>query len=171
MPTPENQSLLTTYHLPPTRRAGFSILEALLVMFVGAILAAILFPGLAAYRNKNELSSTAKQIAATLREAQSRAGARASSTTWGVHFENSTSTYPFFSLFYGTYATSTRVGYYKLPASVSYVTSTLGAGSSTEVTFSQVVGAPSASTSVSIIMRSGDSSSTISVASSGAVSY
>lgn len=154
-----------------TSRAGFSILETVLVLFVGAILAGILFSGLVGHRNRSELSNTARQVAATLREAKSKAGARASSTAWGVHFENSTSTYPFFTLFYGTYATSTRVGYYKLPASIAYVTSTLDTGSSTEVTFSQITGAPSASTSVSIITRSGDASSTISVASSGAVTY
>jgi type II secretory pathway pseudopilin PulG len=153
------------------RRRGFTILEVALAMFMGTIFALLFFTNLVGYRNRSDFEATEKKIAAVLREAQSRASARSSSTTWGVRFENSTNTTPFYALFHGTYGTSTRVGYYSLPASVAYVTSSLNAGSSTEVTFSQITGAASASTTIVIQMRSGGATSTIRVSTSGAVSY
>ncbi len=159
-----------TFNLKPLR-GGFTILEVMLVMVVGAILAGILFSGLVGYRNRNDFTNTSSKIAALLREAQSSSFARSSSTAWGVHFENSTSTTPFFALFSGTYGTSTRVGYYALPTSVAYVTSSLASGATQEITFTQITGAASASTTVTIQMRSSGASSTIAVASSGVVSY
>jgi type II secretory pathway pseudopilin PulG len=152
-------------------RAGFTVLEVSLVIFIGAMLAALLISSLTGFRNRNDFDDTSKKMAALLREAQSRSLARASSTAWGVHFENSTSTTPFYALFSGTYGTSTRVGYYPLPPSVSYVTSSLNTGSSTEITFAQITGAASASTTIVIKMSASGVSSTIAVASSGAVRY
>jgi len=141
------------------------------VLFIGAILAAFLFTGLFGFQSRTEFEDTIKRVTATLREAQSRSLSRASSSVWGVHFENSTSTTPFYVLFYGTYTTSTRVGHYPLPKTVSYTTSSLGSGATKEITFAQITGLASTATSVIIQTKSGSASTTISINASGAVSY
>ncbi|MBI2623599.1 MAG: prepilin-type N-terminal cleavage/methylation domain-containing protein [Candidatus Liptonbacteria bacterium] len=154
-----------------TSRRGFTVLEVMLVVFVGAIFAALLFTSMWGFHNRTEFEDASKKMAAVLREAQSRSLARASSTSWGVHFENSTGTTPFFALFYGSYATATSIGYYALPTSALYATSSLASGATRDVTFTQITGAASASTTITILMRAGTASSTIAVASSGVVSY
>lgn len=163
----------TTYSLLPTRRRGTTLVEMLIVMGLVTAFALIGFVNLFGKRGQNDLNSTAQSIAALLREAESRSMVQTSSTSWGVHFENSTSTAPFYSLFASsTYSTSTAQGYYRLPGTVGYVASTLASGASLEITFAQLSGLASASTSIGIYLTNNPgNSSTISVASSGAVSY
>jgi hypothetical protein len=124
-------------------------------------------------RNRAELDAATAQIVALLREAQSRSVVQVSSTNWGVHFENGAATTPFYALFAGpVYATATRAGYYRLPPHVVYVSSTVPVGSAKDITFVQLSGVASASTSVGLYLVGGSAaSSTIRVASSGAVGY
>ncbi|MCR4328137.1 MAG: hypothetical protein NUV53_01330 [Patescibacteria group bacterium] len=153
------------------RRAGFSIIEITLVIFIGAMFAGLLFTGLWGYKNRNDFDTTTQEIVAVLREAQSLSAARASSTTWGIHFENSTTTAPFFAIFSATYGTSTRTGYYRLPPSVVYVSSSIAQGDSKEIIFSQITGFLSAADSVVLQNISGSTSSTISITTNGVVTY
>lgn len=152
--------------------SGTTIIELVLVIGMIAILATVFLVNLQGRKGKTELTTTTQQIAALLREAQSRSVAQSSGTSWGVHFENSTTTASFYALFNGTYSTSSRIGYYRLPATVNYSTSSLASGASKEVTFTQITGTASASTSITIFSVTDMSqSSTISVASSGAVGF
>ncbi len=153
-------------------KKGTTIIELVLVIGLVAILGVIFLVNLQGRKGKTELTTTAQQVAALLREAQSRSMTQSSSTAWGVHFENSTGTSPFYALFATSYSTSSRRGYYRLPPTVNYATSSLASGASKEISFTQITGAASASTSVTIFSISDVSqSSTISVASSGAVSF
>jgi hypothetical protein len=90
-----------------------------------------------------------------------------------VHFANTTATPPFYALFNGSYTASTTTGYYALPSTVAYQTSTLAAGATLDVIFSPITGASSVSTSIGFYMPKENTafSSTISIASSGAISY
>lgn len=152
--------------------SGTTIIELVLVIGLIGILATIFLVNLQGRKGKTELTTTTQQITALLREAQSRSVAQSSSTSWGVHFENSTTTIPFYALFGGTYSASSRIGYYRLPATVNYSTSSLASGANREITFTQITGTASASSSITIFSTTDLSqSSTISVASSGAVSF
>ncbi len=157
-----------------TLRAGFTLIEivitiALLAALIVLLNTANLFGG----RNEADFNSATKNIAALLREAQSDSMAQEQSVSWGVHLENATATTPFYALFASsTYATSAIMGYYPLPSSVAYATATLASGAAIDITFSQITGTASVSTSIGLYSRGTASlSSTISVASSGAVSY
>ena len=161
-------SLLTTFRDP--RRSGYTFVELLLVIGIIAILGAVTLVNLANPTGTRDVTSTAERIAALLREAQSRSVSQASSTSWGVRFDNGAS--PFYALYGGTYATSSREAYYALPATVGFSTSTIAADGFIEISFAQRSGSPAGSSTVGIYsIRDPATSSTISVASSGMVSY
>ncbi len=156
------------------RRSGFSMIEILIVVAFTLVLAGTLAFNLVGYRNRTNLDSAAKQISALLRTAQSRSAAQESSAAWGVYLENSAAAPPFYALFRGTYSSSTTEGRYTLPAAVNYSTSSIAEGSSLEVTFAPISGAPSAAVSITLNLSAGGSiiaTSTITVSSSGLVSF
>jgi type II secretory pathway pseudopilin PulG len=147
-----------------------SLIEMILVLALVGIVTGLLFINLAGRRSENDLRNTAAHVAALLREAQSRSVVQASSTSWGVHFENATTTAPFYALFHTAYSTSTRFNYFRLPQSVDYITSTLPDGAAKEIIFSEFTGTASAATSVRIyLINQPARSSTITVDASGAV--
>ncbi|HUX35438.1 MAG TPA: prepilin-type N-terminal cleavage/methylation domain-containing protein [Candidatus Paceibacterota bacterium] len=155
-----------------SEKSGTTLLELMVVIAIIAVISLFGFLSLFGRKGATDLTNTTAQMASLLREARSRSVSQASSTSWGVHFDNATSSVPFFALFYGTYGVNTRIGYYRLPATLVYATSTIPSGSSINVTFSQISGLASASTSIGIILINGSlNSSTINVASSGAVSF
>lgn len=153
------------------QKKGTTLIELLIVIAIIAILISFSFLNLFGTRGQNDLKSASQQIVATLREARSRSVAQTSGTGWGVHFENSAN--PFYALFYSaTYVSTTIIGYYSLPSDVGYATSDIAFGSFKEISFSQLSGLASASTSITIYLLTNPASSfTISMASSGAVSY
>ena len=152
-------------------RRGYTLIELTLVVGIIVIFGTVTFISLSGRRATNELQSTAQQMASLLREAQARAMNQASNTLWGVHFNNAASG-PFYALYYTTYQTSTRVSFHRLPLSVIYVTSSLAQGASSSIAFATLSGQTLASRSIRIAAISNQTASaTISVASSGAVSY
>lgn len=153
---------------------GFTLVETIIVIAIMAVIVAISLFSLLGYRNRANLDSTVRKVSALLREAQSRSVAQESGAAWGVHFENSTNTMPFYALFYDLYGSSTVVERYSLPNLVGYATSSLGQGSSTEITFAQISGLPSASTSLTLNLVIGGAvttSSIIRISNSGLVGY
>jgi type II secretory pathway pseudopilin PulG len=160
-------------------RKGFTLVELLVVLGMMIVLGAVVFANLSGKKNNADLTSTTQEVATLLRQAQSNAAfqennTQANDVAWGVHFANTTGTItPFYALFTGSYAASTTVGYYVLPSTVAYQTSTLAGGATLDVIFSPVIGASSVSTSIGFYMPKENTalSSTISIASSGAVNY
>jgi prepilin-type N-terminal cleavage/methylation domain-containing protein len=153
-------------------RRGYTLIELLVVIAIIAIIVIARYFVAGSQANLDDLKDTAKQMEALLRQAQSNSMAQSQEVSWGVHFANATNTTPFYSLFESSYATGTVMGTYTLPSTVSYTTSTLGVGSSTDITFSQISGIASASKTIGLYLtRQPSQSSTISVASSGEVSY
>ena len=161
-------------------RKGFTLIELVVVFAIMIAMGAVVFANLAGRRSDTDLVSTTKQMGGLLREAQIDAATQKSgvvqgvSVAWGVHFANTTATPSFYALFNGAnYSSGTMVGYYALPLTVAYTTSTLAAGATVDIIFSPITGFPSASTSIGLYMPKGNTafSSTIFVASSGAVSY
>lgn len=123
-------------------RNGFTLTETLIVMgftvAVGAFAAVSLF----GWREQKQVSATAQQIAATLREAESRAISQSKGTKWGVRFGNSQGG-SYYALFYGDmYDPSARVSYHSLPSSIAYDIIHLPEGEFLEIVFNQVDGRP-----------------------------
>jgi prepilin-type N-terminal cleavage/methylation domain-containing protein len=161
-------------------RKGFTLVELLVVAVIMMIIGATVVVNLFGRRTDADLTAATQQAATLLREAQSDALAQengatqgSSSVAWGVRFSNATATAPFYALFSGSYSATTTVGYYSLPSTVSYRTSTLASGATLDIIFSPITGAASASTSIGFYMpkESAAFSSTISIASSGEISY
>ena len=154
---------------------AFTLIEILVVIGIIGTIMLMTLPNLLNKKRSGDLTNTATQIAALLRQAQNDAMAQKNGLSWGVHFQNTTDTAPFYALFSSTssaYTSSSITGYYRLPNTVGYLTSALPPGSSLDVVFSQIVGSASASTSIGLYLISNSSSQAIvSVASSGAVSY
>lgn len=159
-------------------RKAFTLVELIIVVAIIVVMGIVIFANLSSRRTDADLTSTAQEIATVLRQAQTDAmtqtnNTQAADVAWGVHFANATATTPFYALFSGSYAASTTTGYYLLPSTVSYQTSTLASGATLDITFSPITGAASVSTSIGLYMprQSAAYSSTISVASSGEVNY
>src|SRR5882724_5912461 len=95
-------------------KSGFTLIELLLVMGITVIIASVGFVNLFGKRNTEQLASATKKITAVLREAQSNSITQASSTSWGVHFQSTTTS--FYALFAGSYATGTVRSWEVLPA-------------------------------------------------------
>lgn len=151
--------------------SGFSIIELLLTLSIVAILGVVLSLNLVGRRSASELTLTAQSIAATLREAQSRAVMQASSSAWGVHFDNGSS--PFYAIFSGaTFSTSSQYSRTSLPVTLRFTTTTIAQNNTADVNFAQLTGAASGSSSIAVyILANPQSSSSISIDPTGAISY
>ena len=152
---------------------GFTLIELLITIAIIAILAVTTFGMFMGARNSTDVTDTARQIAAILRQAQQQSMNDYQGSAWGVRFSNAAGTpsTTFYALFMGSYSTSSIVGYYRLPSTVAFITSTLPASSTRDVIFSAISGMTT-STSIGVYsLGSGGISSTISIASSGLVSY
>ncbi len=151
---------------------GVSLIELLVSMAIVAVLAGLGTMILFGRRGQVELEGTAQQMSILLKEARSRSISQASSTSWGVHFENATNTAPFYALFAtGTYSTSTRINYNRLPQSVGYVSSSLPFGASTDIVFDQMTGSATTTNLRIYLIANPANSSTISVSLSGLVDW
>ena len=153
------------------KKLGFTIIELLIVIALIAIITAVALPNLYGRKNTNDLKNTITQIGILLRQAQSDAMLQEGGFSWGVHFQNSTNTAPYYALFSASSSAENISSYYRLPSDVGYMSSTLPIGSSLDISFSPILGATT-STSVSLYLLNQPSQvMTISIASTGAVSY
>ncbi len=153
-------------------KRGFTLIEMLVALAIMILLSIVALLNLAGRRDITNLNDATVQAASILRTAQSHAMSQYKGSAWGVHFMNATNTAPFYALFQNSYSTTTTAGYYRLPAGVGYVTSTLNIGSSTDIIFSQISGTASVSTTIGFyLLNQVSQSSTVSVASSGSIVY
>jgi type II secretory pathway pseudopilin PulG len=130
------------------------LIELLIVIGIIAILASVTFLSLFGTRRQNDLKGATQSIVALLREARSHSVAQDSGTIWGVHFD-STVTPAFYALFKTSYNSSNTVGYYSLPVNIRYATTSFSASGTLDITFTQISGTPSASTTVTLELFSG----------------
>lgn len=156
-----------------TSRRGFTLIEILIVVGIGAILAGFTMVSLFGKRNVDSLNATVRQMATTLREAQSRAVAQSSSTDWGVAFLNLTSDDPSYDLFAGQDPATpgARAAKNALPTGVTYTIPQSNESSS--IVFQQLTGAPLAQNFQIIVSMADEpnNSSTITVYPTGAIAY
>ncbi len=141
-------------------RLGFTLIEIIVTISIFLVISAVVVVNLAGRRSAVDLTYTSKEIVTTLREAQNNAMTQKSSSIWGVHFYNATSS--FYSLFYGSYGTGSVAGQYPLPNDVQFSTASVPYASSVDVTFAQVTGIPSTSTSIILNLIVGQNATSIS---------
>lgn len=77
--------------------SGFSLIEILLVISTLAILSTSTFIWFAGYQRQTEVSSAAKKIISSLRDAQSRSISGKDFKKWGVLFEDTNNKFILFS--------------------------------------------------------------------------
>ena len=156
---------------------GFTLIELLIGIGIIALIALGVRLNLLGGRSSADLTTATAEVATLLREAQSRSATQSQNVAWGVHFDNVATSTPFYALFYSAYTSATTIGRYPLPVDVQFSTSSVAAGSFLEVTFAQISGIPSASTSVNLLLTAGGrtspmiNSSTIFINSPGLISY
>lgn len=137
-------------------RAGLSLIEISIVVVIISIVTVVAVSNLVGTRSKAELDNTTKRIVALLREAQSRSISQDENTVWGVRFDNSTTTKPFYALFKTSYSAANVVSRFNLPGSVQFVTSSIDEGGTLDISFVQLSGVPSTSTSISLKQTRGE---------------
>ena len=131
-------------------KKGFTLLEIMISFAIIAVIATVSFITLNGRRTTVALTNTAQGVAVLLRQAQADSLTQKQGKLWGVHFDNTVATAPFYSLFYtsSNYAAGTETGHYALPAGLCYATSSVSAGSSVDVIFSSLSGGIATSTNV-----------------------
>lgn len=129
-------------------RYGATIFEMMIAVGIVAVLGVTVAISLSSWRNRAGLDSATKQIAVLLREAQSRSMTRASGVAWGVHFDNTVSSTPFYALFSVSYSTSTAQKRTLLPSGVRFPEASIPAGTSFDIMFIELTGLPSTSTTI-----------------------
>lgn len=157
-------------------RKGFSLIELVAVVLMIGTLAVIVVSNLFSRRSRVEFDNTTRQIAALLREAQSRSASRDESVGWGAHFDNNTSTKPFYALFKSSYSAENTVSRFNLPNLIRFATSSVAEGGTLDIAFAELSGAPSTSTPIIIEQTAGVSgevivSSTITAGAAGLISF
>jgi len=113
---------MNIHHWNRSYRQAFTLIELLVVIGLIAAIIVITLPNLLGKRNTGDLTNTASQIAALLRQAQTNSMSQNGGTSWGVHFQGGGAPAPFYALFSSsTYSASSTVGYYRLPNTVGYL--------------------------------------------------
>ena len=161
------------------RKKGFTLIEILVTLGIfTVILVAIIFNY--SGTSGTALKDTTRQVGTMVRQAQSDAMAQSHGAGWGVHFDNTTATKGYYSLFYtfnGTYGSSTEVSRYVLPAGICFDTSVIPQGSSSSIIFGTLTGLPTAAATVTLQLAASTcgsqaiASTTVTVNSLGVVSY
>ena len=133
--------------------SGFSLLELILVIGILVIISGVVSPFLFGGKTSIEVEEEAKKIAGVLRLAQNKAMSREDGLSWGVHFDNITSTEPFYDFFQGnSYTAGTSTERYYLSGVVVFQTP--ASGTSTAIIFIKRSGSLANGTTTTIAVKS-----------------
>ncbi len=128
---------------------------------------------LTGFRSSQDLDDVAREIAAALRNAQSRSRANDNGQIWGVYFSNNNSQAPTYAVFKGATippAAGDIMGNYSLLGTVRF--GSPGAGADDGVTFAALTGLPSAEKTIQIVLRrDATKTRTIIINANGTISY
>lgn len=157
------------FHLYSTysSKHGFTLIE----FFVGVTILIIVGASLFFVLNNQsigQLQSDAEIISSRLSDSQSRAIAGVNGNAWGIRFDNTNSSSPFYTLFEGaSYTTSTNT--YYLSSTIEFQTPTGGA--TVNVAFAKLTGKISATSTIVIRLKSNPTNTkTITITPSGEIS-
>jgi len=136
-------------------KKSFTLVELLIVIGIIAVIAGFGMLNLYPYWRSKTLEGTAEKIAIFLENAKAKSMVQENGSAWGVHFENPTSSQSFFSLFYGSYSSSTVIQTIYLPKQIEF--SDPSEGSSKEIIFEKLTGKTGTSTQIKIYLISSPS--------------
>ena len=126
-----------------------------MVMAIITVIAGFGVLSLYPYWRSKTLEGTAEKIAIFLENAKAKSIVQERESAWGVHFENPISSPSFFSLFYGSYSSSTTVQTVYLPNHIEF--SDPSDGNSKEIIFEKLTGKTGTSTQIKIYLISSPS--------------
>lgn len=161
-------------------RRGFSLTETVLAVVLTIVIGLVVIINLSQRKGTSDLNVATREIASFLRQAQANSVSGIGGSGWGVHFANPTTSgnYPSYTFFSGAAYVATATGNqtFRLPATVSYTTSSVAQGpSGRDILFAQVSGAASASTgslSITLFITARPTySSTITISPTGAITF
>lgn len=152
-------------------KKGFTLFEVILVLAILAIMSTISFLYLGGYKLSADLEESAGQLSSKLREAQNKSMIGENNSSWGIHFDNITSTDPFIELFYGSSYPGTIVEKtYLAQLSPSIRFQAPSSGTSLNIVFSKITGKPASQQSAVIYSNSAPGTTkTITVETSGRI--
>jgi len=136
-------------------KKAFALTELLVVMAIIAAIAGFGIFSLSPYWRSKNLEGMAEKIAIFLENAKAKSMVQEKGSAWGVHFENPTSSQSFFSLFYGSYSSSTVIQTVYLPNHIEF--SDPSDGNSKEIIFEKLTGKTGTSTQIKIYLISSPS--------------
>ena len=143
-------------------QSGFTLLELLLSVAIIGVLAGISMPLYMTFNQRNALNSSAEDVVAALRRAQTYARGVEEDSQWGVKIASGTAT-----LFKGSSYASREISFdepINIPANITV------SGALTEVIFSKLVGAPATTGSVTLTSNTNETR-TVTLNAKGMVSY
>lgn len=158
-----------TQNLKPN--SAFTLIELLIVIGLITIISTVGILNLFNYRSYRNLDSTAQEIVAVLRSAQSRSIDSESGGNFGVHFENSLSGENFYDLFQGNnYASGNLIVKTALRQEIQFINP--ASGNNKDIIFSSITGLPVSSSIVIIAFKRDNSiSKTITINSNGQIQF
>lgn len=138
-----------------SRRAGFTLLELVIVVAIMSILAAVGFVSLSGFRGKQNLKKTTDEVVAAIIGTQKRSISQDAGKRWNMRFSNTTSSGSQFVVFSGlSYATSAVDRAYGLGRNMQF--SEPSTGNLFDATFAPITGALPSKKTISIVTGKSD---------------
>jgi prepilin-type N-terminal cleavage/methylation domain-containing protein len=147
-----------------TRNKGFTMIELAIVFIVIAIIFAVVAPNLKASRDRQVLKSSVSNVLTALSKAKSQTLASLNSSAYGVHFESSQAVI-FKGTSYSAGDSNNESVAITSPATISTITLT---GGTSDLYFTRLTGAPSATGSIAV--TNGMETKIITISATGAAS-
>lgn len=138
--------------------SGFSLIELLIVLTIGGILAGVAIVQLSSVKNNQLLDEEARGVTSFLRSAQEKAIGQDNGSRFGVYLQNPPSGRASYTLFQVDETILAQSGYSILPGSAvdqhtmptKIIFVNPAAGTSTAIIFEKTTGLPEASTTITL---------------------
>jgi len=150
-----------------SKQNGIGLIEVLVTIAVLGVLIAVTLPQFSKIKERQVLKAGVEDILSSLNRARANTLASVNSLNYGVRFE-SNQVIIFTGIVYSAGASDNKVVSISTPASITNVTLNASSGTSGELYFVRLSGAPSKTGTITI--ATGNYSKTITISASGAIS-
>jgi prepilin-type N-terminal cleavage/methylation domain-containing protein len=88
-------------------QSGFTLIELIIVIAIGAILSTVGFLSFSSYKNKKDIEFSLNEVSSVVKEIRDRSITQEDGKAWGVRFNSSSTAVDSYEIFYGSsYSTS-----------------------------------------------------------------